>query len=116
MTEKEIVDKVHAVYATLEDQAGDPDYYNILKKMVIAINKELCEENIDGLTRFQKIHLFSWSSNFINACEFALLIKEEPTMLEEKRLIIQEMIANLLQQASKYFNMSKNLKAFNEAK
>lgn len=114
MTEKEILDKVEAVYATLEEHAGDPDYYDILKKMVISINKELCEENIEGLTRFQKIHLFSWCCNLINACEFSLLIKEDPTMLEEKRLIIQEMIANLLQQASKFFNMSKNLKAFND--
>jgi len=108
MNEKEILDRMEVVYQYMLDNAGEPYYYDDLKKMVLTINQDLIDEKIVGLTRFQKIHLLNWICNLVNACEFALVIYEDPKMHDERRVMLDEMIDDLLEQSRKNFNLLKN--------
>lgn len=112
MTEKEIVDKMVAVYQYIHDNINEAFYYEKIKKMVLKINQDFINEKIEGLSRFQKIHLMNWICNLVNACEFALTIYENPTKFNEKRIHLQEMVSALLDQSHNSFNLFKKSNDF----
>lgn len=100
MTVKELVERIEEVNTFMKKTSNKPNYED-LECSILSIFKNAHDENFQGLSRLQKIHLFSWISNILCSCEYALMLNDEPTMDEEKHLVILKIISDLVDRAAK---------------
>lgn len=100
MTVKKLVERIEEVMTFIRTTSNKPNYED-LECSILSLFKYANDENFEGLTRLQKVLLVSWISNIICSCEYALMIKDEPTMDEEKHLVILKIISDLLDRAAK---------------
>lgn len=107
MTETDIVERMLEVYALMKKDYNDPYYYDDIKSKALSVGSDLRKGKFEGLSDNQKIHLNNWVSNIVNACEVAILIREETFDAEELLKIKQNML-DLLEESHKNFKLIKN--------
>jgi predicted RNA-binding protein with EMAP domain len=107
MTEQEIVERMLEVYTLMKKDYTHPYYYDDIKSKSLSTVIDLRKGKFEGLSDTQKIHLSNWVSNILNACELAILMREETFDAEELLKIKQNML-DLLEESHKNFKLIKN--------
>jgi len=102
-----IVERMLEVYALMKKDYNHPYYYDDIKSKALSIVIDLRKGKFEGLSDTLKIHLNNWVYQIVNACEVAILIREETFDAEELLKIKQNML-DLLQESHKNFNLIKN--------